>query len=144
MDRFPMWRYDHPNREAPCRFGRNGFLAAFLITSLTTQIGVALANERCLMTRLAFEERLNHDLQTLRRHSSSPVEIHVTRWGEPSDDWVSWDVDMMVPPETMDANALKLYGQLGILLNHDPYRVMEEGITTDRIGYMITNEATAC
>jgi hypothetical protein len=72
------------------------------------------------------------------------VEIHVTRWGESSDDWVSWDVDMMVPPEMMDANALKLYGQLGILLNHDPYRVMEEGITTDRIGYMITNEATAC
>jgi hypothetical protein len=116
-------------------------LPAFLITSFTAQIGAALVNTRCLMTRLAFEERLNYDLQTLCRHSFSPVEIHVTRWGELADDWVSWDVDMMVPPERMDANALKLYGQLGVLLNQEPYRIMEEGIAADRIGYMVTSEA---
>ena len=96
------------------------------------------------MTPLTFEEQLTSDLQNLRRHSVSPVEIRVTRWGEASDEWVSWDVDMMVPPEKMDADALRLYGHLGVLLNHDPYRVMEEGITPDRIGYMVTSEASVC
>ena len=90
------------------------------------------------MTDLTFEQRLNCDLQTLCRRSLSPVEILVTRWGEPSDDCVSWDVDMLVPPEKMDAEALTLYGQLGVLLNRAPYRVMEEGIAPDRIGYMVT------
>ena len=93
------------------------------------------------MTPLTFEEQLNCDIQDLRSDYFSPVEILVTRWGEPSDDWVSWDVDMMVKPDKMDADALQLYGQLGVLLNHDPYRVMEEGITPDRIGYMVTSEA---
>jgi hypothetical protein len=93
------------------------------------------------MTRLAFENRLHDDLDTLRRHSASPVEILVTRWGELSDDWASWDVDLMVSPERMNADALKLYGQLGVLLNLEPYRIMEEGIAADRIGYMVTSEA---
>lgn len=96
------------------------------------------------MTHQTFEERLNCDLRALRRHCFSPVEILVTRWGEPLDEWVSWDVDLMIPPEKMDADALKLYGQLGVLLNGDPYRIMEEGIATDRIGYMVTSEAAAC
>ena len=94
------------------------------------------------MIPLTFEDHLNCDIQDLRKHSLSPVEILVTRWGEPSDDWVSWDVDMMVRPEKMDAEDLRLYGQLGKLLNHDPYRIMEEGMTPDRIGYMVTAEAS--
>jgi hypothetical protein len=94
------------------------------------------------MTPLTFEEQLNCDIQDLRSQHFLPVEIRVTRWGEPADDWVSWDVDMMVKPEKMDAADLQLYGQLGVLLNHDPYRVMEEGITPDRIGYMVTSEAS--
>jgi|WetSurMetagenome_2_1015567.scaffolds.fasta_scaffold866710_2 hypothetical protein len=96
------------------------------------------------MTPLTFEEQLHCDIRELRRHSFSPLEIRVTRWGEPSDEWVSWDVDMMVSPEKMNTDALKLYGRLGVLLHHDPYRVMEEGITPDRIGYMVTSEASVC
>jgi len=96
------------------------------------------------MTHLTFEEQLNCDIQTLCRHSFSPVEIRVTHWGEPSDTWVSWDIDMIVAPEKMDADALQLYVHLGILLNHDPYRVVEEGIAPDRIGYMVTPEAAVC
>ena len=96
------------------------------------------------MTPLTFEEQLNCDIEELRSHYFSPMEIRVTRWGEPSDDWVSWDVDMMVPPEKMDADDLQLYGQLGVLLNQGPYRVMEEGITPDRIGYMVAPKAAVC
>ena len=96
------------------------------------------------MALLNFEEQLNCDIQSLRRHSVSSVEIHVTRWGETSDDCVSWDVDMMVPPEKMDADALLLYRHLGVLLNHNPYRIMEEGITPDSIGYMVTSGAVVC
>jgi hypothetical protein len=126
------------------RFGRNGVLLAFLIPSVTTQISVALAIGRCFMTPLTFEEQLNCDIEELRSHYFSPMELRVTRWGEPSDDWVSWDVDMMVPPEKMDADDLHLYGQLGDLLNQGPYRVMEEGITPDRIGYMVAPKAAVC
>jgi len=57
---------------------------------------------------------------------------------------VSWDVDMLVPPEKMDAEALKLYAKIGVLLNREPYRVLEDGIATDRIGYMVTFEAGVC
>jgi hypothetical protein len=124
------------------RFGGNGALLAFLIPFATTQISAVLAMGRCFMTPLTFEEQLNCDIQDLRSQYFLPVEIRVTRWGEPADDWVSWDVDMMVKPEKMDAADLQLYGQLGVLLNHDPYRVMEEGITPDRIGYMVTSEAS--
>jgi len=96
------------------------------------------------MTPLTFEEQLNCDIQALCRHSHSPVEICVTRWGEPSDAWVSWDVDMMIKPEAMDGEALLLYGHLGMLLDREPYRIMEEGITPDRIGYMVTSRAAEC
>jgi hypothetical protein len=130
--------------ETYTRFGGNGALHAFLIPFATTQISVVLAIGRCFMTPLTFEAQLNCDIQDLRSHFFFPAEILVTRWGEPADEWVSWDVDMMVPPEKMNAGALQLYGQLGVLLNHDPYRVMEEGITPDRIGYMVTSEASVC
>jgi hypothetical protein len=96
------------------------------------------------MTPLTFEEQLNCDIQELRSHYFLPVDILVTRLGEPADDWVSWDVNMMVHPDKMDADTLQLYGQLGVLLNHDPYRVMEEGVTPDRMGYMVTSEASVC
>lgn len=95
------------------------------------------------MTPMTFEEQLNSDIETLRSQSVSPVEIIVTRWGEPSEDWVSWDVDLIVPPEAMDANAVQLYTELGLLLNHAPYHILEEGIAPDRIGYMISSEAAA-
>lgn len=90
------------------------------------------------MALRTFEEQLNCDIQTLRRHYAAPAEIRVSRCGEPADDWVSWDVDMVVLPEKMDADALQLYGQLGALLNHDPYRIMEEGVASDTIGYVVT------
>ena len=89
------------------------------------------------MKPLTFEEQLNSDIEKLCRRFSLSIEILVTRWGKPSDDWVSWDVDMIIAPERMDAYALLLYGELGRLLKHDPYRIMEEGITPDRIGYMV-------
>ena len=89
------------------------------------------------MKPMTFEEQLNCDVQDLRRRFVAPAEIRVTRCGEPSDDWVSWDIDMVVSPEKMNADALKLYGRLGDLLNHDPYRVMDEGITLDTIGFVI-------
>ncbi len=93
------------------------------------------------MLPMTFEQQLHDDIHMLRGHSASPVEIHITRWGEPADIWVSWDVDLIVPPETMDADAVQLYTDLGVLLNHDPYRVLEEGIAPDRIGYMVSSEA---
>jgi len=96
-----------------------------------------------MLTR-TFEQRLHHDIQMIRSHVVLPVEIRITRWGELTDDGVSWDVDLMVPPETMDANALRLYADLGELLNHDPYRVFDEGATVDRIGYMVCSEAAVC
>jgi hypothetical protein len=91
--------------------------------------------------RMTFEQQLHHDIHTLCSDSVSPVEILITRWGEAADDWVSWDVDLIVPPETMNADAIELYTQLGVLLNHDPYRVLEEDITPDRIGYTVSSEA---
>ncbi len=94
------------------------------------------------MNAVTFEEQLNGDIQKLSSEYSLPIEILVTRWGEPSDGWVSWDVDMIVAPEVMDADALALYHQLGILLSQNPYRIMEEGITPDRIGYTITSEVS--
>jgi hypothetical protein len=96
------------------------------------------------MTPQTFEEKLNSDIQKLRSHFSMPVEILVTRWGKSSDEWVSWDVDMLVPPEQMDGAALELYRELGKLLKHDPCRIMEEGITPDRIGFMVTTKAPVC
>ena len=93
------------------------------------------------MPPMTFEQQLHHDIDTLRSRSVSPVEISITRWGEATDDWVSWDVDLIVPPETMDANAMLLYTRLGVLLNHDPYRILEEGATLHKIGYMISSEA---
>jgi hypothetical protein len=92
------------------------------------------------MLPLTFEEQLNNDIQILRSHFASPVEIFITRWGELSDIWVSWDVDMLVPPERMNAATLRLYGQLGVRLNHAPYRIIGEGITPDRIGYLVTSK----
>ena len=44
----------------------------------------------------------------------------------------------------MDANALLLYAELGVLLKHDPYRILEEGATPDRIGFMVSSEAAVC
>lgn len=44
----------------------------------------------------------------------------------------------------MDAEAVQLYTALGVLLNHDPYRILEEGATPDRIGYMVSCEAAVC
>ena len=95
------------------------------------------------MTPVTFEHQLHHDIHRLRGHSVAPVKILITRWGEPADEGVSWDVDMIVPPEAMDANAVQLYTDLGVLLNHDPYRVLEEGIAPDRIGYIVSSEAAA-
>ena len=46
-----------------------------------------------------------------------------------------------VSPEAMDVDAVQLYTDLGVILNHDPYRVLEEGIAPDRIGYMVSSEA---
>jgi|WetSurMetagenome_2_1015567.scaffolds.fasta_scaffold818610_1 hypothetical protein len=94
------------------------------------------------MMLLTFEAKLNNDIQAIRIRSPSPLEIVVTRWGEPSDGWVSWDIDMMIAPDDMDADALELYRQLGVLLSRDPYCIMREGIAPDRIGYTITSEAS--
>jgi len=88
-----------------------------------------------------FEQQLHDDIDMLRRQSASPVEIRITRWGEAADDGVSWDVDLIVPPETMDADAVQLYTELGLLLSHDPYRIIEEGISFDGIGYVVSSEA---
>ena len=96
------------------------------------------------MTTMTFDQQLHHDIHTLRNDSVSPVEILITRWGEPADDWVSWDVDLIVPPETMDVKALQLFTDLGVLLNRDPYRILEEDITPDRIGYTVSSEAVVC
>ena len=95
------------------------------------------------MIPLAFEEQLHRDIEKLRSNSVSALKIMITRWGKSSDEWVSWDVDLIVPPETMDANALQLYTDLGVLLNHDPYRILEEEIAPDRIGYVVSSEAAA-
>ena len=96
------------------------------------------------MRPMTFEQQLHHDIHMLRSRSDSPVEILITRWGEAADDWVSWDVDLIVPPETMDADAILLYTKLGVLLNHDRYRILEEEITPDRIGYTVSSEAVVC
>ena len=93
------------------------------------------------MPSTTFEEQLYQDVQELRRHSACPAEIVITRWGEPDDDWVSWDVDLLVDPENMDADAEQLYRDLGVRLNQDPYRILEEGCDLDRIGYVVGTEA---
>ena len=93
------------------------------------------------MAHRTFEEQLHCDIQALRGHYSAPAEIRITRWGDATDEWVSWDVDMVVPPERMNAEALRLYGQLTALLNHEPYRIMEEGITSESMGYVVTPKA---
>ncbi len=80
------------------------------------------------MPTMTFEQQLHNDINKLRSDSVSPVEIRITRWGESIDPWVSWDVDLIVSPESMDADAEELYAGLGELLNHDPYRILEEGI----------------
>jgi hypothetical protein len=95
------------------------------------------------MIPLTFEQQLHHDIEMLRSRSVSTLKILITRWGASADAWVSWDVDLIVPPETMDANALQLYAELGVLLNREPYRILEEGIAPDRIGYMVSSEAAA-
>ena len=95
------------------------------------------------MARKTFEEQLHCDIQALRGRYAAPKEIRVTRCGAATDEWVSWDVDMLVPPDRMDADALQLYGQLGALLNRDPYRLMEEGVTSDMIGYVVTSKGAA-
>ena len=92
---------------------------------------------------MTFEQQLHSDIERLRSHSDSSVEVLITRWGEAANDWVSWDVDLMVPPEAMDADAVQLYAQLGELLNHDPYRILEEWATLNRIGYMVGSSAAA-
>jgi len=129
----------------PCatyrHFGADCVTLALLIPLTRHQIYATLCKRETPMLPMTFEQQLHDDIHMLRGHSASPVEIHITRWGEPADIWVSWDVDLIVPPETMDADAVQLYTDLGVLLNHDPYRVLEEGIAPDRIGYMVSSEA---
>ena len=96
-----------------------------------------------MLTR-TFEQQLQHDIQMLRSHSASSVEILITRSGDLADDWVSWDVDLIVPPEAMDEDAVQLYADLGVLLDHGPYRIFEEGATPSRIGYMVVSKAAVC
>ena len=93
------------------------------------------------MPSTTFEQQLYQDVDELRRRSACPAEIVITRWGEPDDVWVSWDVALMVDPENMDSEAEQLYRDLGVLLNQGPYRILEEGSDLDRIGYVVGSEA---
>ena len=96
------------------------------------------------MPSMTFEEQLRHDIQGLCNRSRSPITIHITRWGQSEDEWVSWDVDLIVQPERMDADGLALYAELGRILSREPYCILEEGITPDRIGYMVSAIVAAC
>lgn len=134
-------RYNTPWRTcAP--FAANCYFTAGLISSATYQIQAA-GEWEAFMPTMTFEQQLHNDINKLRSDSVSRAEIRITRWGEPADPWVSWEVDLIVPPHTMDADAEQLYTDLGVLLGRNPYRILEEDIATDRIGYTVGSEGAA-